>query len=91
MFHLPKEIIRLIYEFDHTYREEYRKSLDILDNFPAYNQIGKPNYLRNSFSMIYTYYIYSSPITFIGISIHPPGKCYFNILKRNKKELIAVK
>lgn len=31
MFHLPQEIIRNIYEFDPTYREEYKKSLKIID------------------------------------------------------------
>ena len=36
MFHLPREIIQLIFEFDPTYREEYNKVLQILNNFPAY-------------------------------------------------------
>jgi len=36
MFHLPREIIQLIFEFDPTYREEYNKVLRILNNLPAY-------------------------------------------------------
>lgn len=36
MFHLPREIIQLIFEFDPTYREEYNKVIRSLRNLPAY-------------------------------------------------------
>ena len=41
MFHLPREIIQLIFEFDPTYREEYSKSLQLLKRLPPYIQILK--------------------------------------------------
>ena len=41
MFHLPREIIQLIFEFDPTYREEYSKSLQLLKRLPPYMQILK--------------------------------------------------
>ena len=41
MFHLPSEIIQLIFEFDSTYREEYNKSLKIINRLPAYMQVLK--------------------------------------------------
>jgi hypothetical protein len=41
MFHLPREIIQLIFEFDSTYREEYDKSLKIINSFPAYMEVFK--------------------------------------------------
>ena len=36
MFNLPREIIQLIFEFDSTYREEYGKSLEIINSLPEY-------------------------------------------------------
>jgi len=41
MFHLPREIIQLIFEFDSTYREEYNKSLKIINRLPPYMQVLK--------------------------------------------------
>jgi len=41
MFHLPREIIQLIFEFDCTYREEYNKSLKIINRLPPYMQVLK--------------------------------------------------
>jgi len=41
MFHLPREIIQLIFEFDPTYKEEYNKVLKRLNMLPAYMQVLK--------------------------------------------------
>ena len=41
MFHLPREIIKHIYEFDPTYREEYSKNLKVIDDLPAYDGYKK--------------------------------------------------
>jgi hypothetical protein len=41
MFHLPREIIQLIFEFDPTYKEEYNKVLKSLNILPAYLQVLK--------------------------------------------------
>ena len=41
MFHLPREIIQLIFEFDPTYKEEYNKVLQCLNRLPPYMQILK--------------------------------------------------
>jgi hypothetical protein len=73
MFHLPREIIQLIFEFDPTYREEYNKVLRILKRFPAF-QYYTPK--RNYF------YVTSIDSLFHVESLHPSKLC-FQILRNS--------
>lgn len=89
MFYLPQKIISLIYQFDPTYRKEYCKSLKMINKLPPYIQLGDPykfqRFSHKTCHTIYTYYM-SSQINFLSVSINPPSKCYFNILKNLSKE-----
>lgn len=38
MFHLPREIIQLIFEFDPTYRQQYDKVLETIWYLGWYNE-----------------------------------------------------
>ena len=83
MFHLPREIIQLIFEYDPTYRQEYSKSLKILDNLPPYSRyekisIGSPN--------IYWFHKYIDgpyELPFVNSS-HLSSEYYFEILRDRK-------
>ena len=70
MFHLPREIIQLIFEFDPTYREEYNKTLQLLKRLPAYYQYvptleGEP-------------YLYMFSLVYPMRHYYPPSKFYFH-------------
>jgi hypothetical protein len=84
MFHLPQEIIKHIYEFDSTYREEYSKSLKILDNLPAY--YGYKKIYRNERNIYWnhTYIDHPFVLWFVNSS-YPPNKYYFGILRHRKQ------
>jgi len=77
MFHLPIEIIQLIFEFDSTYRDEYNKCLNIIKELPAFIQ-DKYVYIFNS--------RYSS-------SVHSfyPSKFYFQLLRNSNSLYIYAK
>jgi len=91
MFHLPQEIIRNIYEFDPTYREEYNKSVKILyDELPPYyimeiTLVDIP-ILNIPPTTIYKH-IYFCPLRRIyfqcSVSL-TPSTFYFSILKKHK-------
>lgn len=83
MFHLPREIIQIIFEFDPTYREEYRKSLKILDNLPAYNEYKNVYSLPDNINWFHTYIV--CPLELVTSS-YPPNNFYFQIL-RNRKHI----
>ena len=84
MFHLPREIIQLIFEFDPTYRQEYSKSLKILDNLPAY--YGYKKIYRNERNIYWNHTYIDGPfdIWFVNSS-YPPNKYYFGILRHRKQ------
>lgn len=83
---LPQDIIKNIYEFDATYKEEYNKSLEILENLPVYDHFADPTKFRKKIFPIYTYHI--QKVNILTISINPPSKCYFNIL--NDLKMISI-
>jgi len=86
MFHLPREIIQLIFEFDPTYKEEYKKVLQILNNFPSYYK-NFPTYYKHENTLVGKPYIYifkfndlqQYPVT----HYYPPSKYYFYLLRSN--------
>jgi hypothetical protein len=77
MFHLPREIIQLIFEFDPTYREEYSKSLEVLNKFTRYIGGKYPHFLywRPKY-----YYYPEGPGYFRNSFL--PSKLYFETLKK---------
>jgi hypothetical protein len=83
MFHLPKEIIQLIFQFDPTYREEYNKSLKILDDLPPYNEYINTHNSPPDIYWFYTYFVGPSRIAYAA-SPNLPIKFYFNILRNRK-------
>jgi hypothetical protein len=94
MFHLPREIIKHIYEFDPTYREEYSKSLKILDNLPAYDGYKKiyRDRGRDRWNMFWNHIYIDGPfdIWFVNSS-YPPNKYYFGMLRHRKMISICAK
>ena len=89
MFHLPKEIIQLIFEFDPTYKQEYNKVLQILNNFPAYYKheitlIGEP-YIYN-FNYFPNLYKFNDLQQYPVPHYYPPSKYYFYLLRSNLKK-----
>ena len=83
MFHLPREIIQLIFEFDPTYSDEYSKSLKILDELPTYNGYKKTHDLPPDIYWFHTYIVCPLELGFVT-SCHPPNKYYFQILRNRK-------
>ena len=83
MFHLPREIIQLIYEFDPTYRDEYSKSLKILDNLPAYNWSKKTHDHPLDIYWFHTYIVCPVGLDFVTSS-YSPNNYYFQLLKNRK-------
>lgn len=78
MFHLPREIIQLIFEFDGTYKEEYKKVLQVLNKFPVYCEIV--NIYFDTYTPIYRYRYNFSSTT----SLYPPNQYYFKFLRHKK-------
>ena len=78
MFHLPREIIQLIFEFDPTYSDEYSKILKILDELPTYNGYKKTHDLPPDIYWFHTYIVCPLELGFVT-SCHPPNKYYFQI------------
>ncbi len=76
MFHLPIDIIQLIFEFDPTYKEEYKKVLRILNNFPAYYKY-EPKLAFEPYLYMFNFPQYPMP------HYYPPNKYYFYILRRH--------
>ena len=75
MFHLPREIIQLIFEFDPTYRQEYNKVLRSLRNLPAYYN-DEPALVDHTYLYILHFPLYPIP------HYYPPSKYYFYLLTR---------
>ena len=75
MFHLPQEIIRNIFEFDPTYRGEYKKVLQDLNMLPVFDYY-KPK----------SNYFYVSSVLDL-----PPSKMYFQFLRSSNSLCKSVK
>jgi hypothetical protein len=83
MFHLPREIIQIIFEFDPTYREEYSKSLKILDDLPTYNEYINTHIFPDDIYCFHTYI--DGPFDIWAVnSSYPPNKYYFKFLRNRK-------
>jgi hypothetical protein len=85
MFHLPREIIQLIFEFDSTYKEEYNNSLKTLYDLPPYNGYKEVYHLTPDIYFSHTYNVYPFELGIITSS-YPPNNFYFQIL-RNRKQI----
>jgi hypothetical protein len=83
MFHLPREIIQIIFEFDPTYREEYKKSLKIIDELPPYNEYINTHIFPDDIYWFHTYFLGSSRVTYVS-SLDLPNEYYFKILRNRK-------
>jgi hypothetical protein len=87
MFHLPKEIIQLIFEFDPTYKQEYNKVLQILNNFPVYYKhditlVGEPYIYIYMFSYFPNLYNFDDLHQYSAVPhYYPPNKYYFYLLR----------
>jgi hypothetical protein len=81
MFHLPQEIIRNIYEFDPTYREEYKNVLQDLKMLPVFDYYKpKSNY----------FYVSNSVLDELPSKL-PPSKMYFQFLRSSNSLCKSVK
>jgi hypothetical protein len=78
MFHLPREIIQLIFEFDPTYMEEYSKSLKILHDLPPYKCV----FIYDIY-WFHTYFLDPLRVTYVT-SLDHPNEYYFKILRNRK-------
>lgn len=77
MFHLPRDIIQIIFEFDPTYREEYNKVLRILNNLPAYYKY-EPVLKGETYLYVFNFPHYSIP------HYNPPSKYFLTRYNLNK-------
>ena len=51
MVFLPKEIIQLIYEYDNTYHDEYKKTLKLIDKLPKFISYSERLRLKNVYKI----------------------------------------
>lgn len=51
MFFLPKELIQLIYEYDNTYHNEYKKIVKIIDKLPKFISYSERLRLKNVYKI----------------------------------------
>lgn len=92
MFHLPTEIIKLIFEFEPIYINEYNKVLQYLKRLPAYIDC-EPKHSLSSYVYFFDIGCFR-PFRDINLPLHrvgyglPPSKYHFQLL-RNSNSLYA--
>ena len=79
MFQLPTNIQKLIYEFDSTYHEEYKKVLEFINKLPKYHYFIYDSDIKKT-SYIYTRKI--DKIDYFCFTTYSMCKYYFLFLRK---------